>query len=174
MERDIPKTAFNTRHGKYEFITMPFRLTNAPVTFQMMINNILRPYLDRFVIIYLDDILIYSKTAEDHARHLELILQKLEEHELYTKPEKCYIGVETIEFCGFELGVGNIKPASMKIGIIQEWPVPKTVHEVRQFLGLASYYRRFIQGFAKITAPLLDLLKEDNIALRAKKHRPII
>lgn len=139
---------------------MPFGLTNAPVTFQSMMNNILWPYLDKFAIVYLDDIVIYSKTKEEHLEHVKKVLKALSDHRLYAKPSKCIIGVKSLEFCGHVVGNGVVKPVSSKVKIIDEWPIPKTVHEVRQFLGLAPYYRRFVKGFSRMAGPLFDLLLE--------------
>jgi len=173
-ENDTKKTAFNTRYGKYEFTAMPFGLCNAPATFQSMMNSILRNSLDKFCLVYLDDILIFSNSISDHQKHLRTVLGILKEHKLYAKPSKCTVGAETLEFCGHIVGQGTLRPAPAKISAIKDWPAPKTAHHVQQFLGLASYYRRFVQGFARIAAPLSDLLKEDDIELHTKKNRPIV
>ena len=172
-EKDIPKTAFNTRHGKYEFLVMPFGLTNAPATFQTLMNKILRPYLDKFVLVYLDDILIYSDSLAEHKRHLRLVLQALQDERLYIKPTKCIWNQPEVEFCGHVVGNGVIRVMDSKIRIIQQWPTPTTVHEVRQFYGLANYYRRFIQGFSQIAAPLAALFRLDDLKDKSK-HRPVV
>ena len=171
-DKDVSKTAFNTRYGKYEFLVMSFGLTNAPSTFQSLMNSILRPYIDKFVLVYLDDILIYSNTPEEHREHLWLVLEALRRHKLYARPSKCTFNQPEMEFCGHIVGNGMIKVLDKKVKIIREWPVPKNVHEVRQFFGLANYYPRFIRGFGSITAPLAALFKQENGDKR--KNRPIV
>jgi hypothetical protein len=163
-DRDIPKTAFNTRYGKYEFLVMPFGLTNAPATFQTLMNSILRPYIDKFILVYLDDILIYSNSEEEHREHIKIVLQALREHKLYARPDKYMFNKPTVEFCGHIVGQGVIKVLDSKVKAIREWPQPRNVQEVRQFYGLMNYYRRFIRHFSIIAAPLSDLFKsnEDN------------
>ena len=170
--KDIEKTAFNTRYGKYEFLVMSFGLTNAPATFQMLMNQILRPYIDKFVLVYLDDILIYSNSTEEHRKHLRLVLDVLRKHKLYVRPRKCTIDQPEVEFCGHIVGGGIVKVLDQKVKVIREWPVPKNVHEVRQFYGLANYYRRFVRNFGQIGAPLAALFKQENGDKR--KNRPII
>src|SRR5436309_2681894 len=173
VEKDIPKTAFNTRYGKYEFLVMPFGLTNAPATFQTLMNSILRPYIDKFVLVYLDDILVYSNSDEEHLEHLKLVFDALREHSLYARPDKCVFDQPTVEFCGHLVGQGVVKVLDSKVRAIKEWPQPRNVQEVRQFYGLVNYYRRFIRHFSIIAAPLSDLFKsEDNGDKR--KRRPIV
>lgn len=172
-EMSIPKTAFNTRSGKYEFIAMPFGLCNAPATFQRIMNDALRDFLGKFVVVYLDDIVIYSDSDEEHEKHLEQVFETLRKHELYAKPSKCVFGTPTLDFCGHIVGNGQVKPNAAKIQAILDWPTPRNVHEVRQFLGLASYYRRYISNFAQIASPLSDLLVEADSDLRKKKFRPV-
>jgi hypothetical protein len=171
-EKDVPKTAFNTRYGKYEFLVMPFGLKNAPATFQSLMNSILRPFIDKFVLVYLDDILIYSNSAEEHREHLRLVLETLRKHKLFARPLKCTFDQPEVEFCGHMVGGGVVRVLDKKVKIIRDWPVPKNVHEVRQFFGLANYYRRFIRGFGSIAAPLAALFKQEGGDKR--KNRPIV
>ena len=171
--QDISKTAFNTREGKFEFLVMPFGLTNAPATFQTMMNQVLRPLLNKTVVVYLDDIVIFSKTREEHEQHVLEVLKALKKEELRIHPDKSVFGVETITFCGHEISKGTSRPLQDKVKLIRDWPVPRTVHEVRQFVGLASYYRKYVRNFAKISVPLFELIKEKDPEERKKKHRTI-
>ena len=136
-------------------------------------NNALRPFLGRFVVVYLDDILIFSKTMEEHYDHLEKVLAILREHELYATPSKCEIASQEIEFLGFRIRGGKILPILAKVDTIVSWPRPTNMQEVRQFIGLATYYRRFIKDFARICVPLYKLLKKPDKRLRKDKLCPI-
>src|SRR5579859_6272857 len=168
----VAKSAFNTRHGKYEFLVMPFGLTNAPATFQTLMNSILRPYIDKFVLVYLDDILVYSNSEEERIEHLRLVFEALRGVGLFAQPLKCMFNKPTVEFCGHIVGQGPRRCTSCRLKVIQEWPRPKTVHDVRQFYGLCNYYRRFIRGFSAIGAPLSDLFKfADN---DKRKNSPVV
>lgn len=157
-EEDIPKTAFRTRYGHYEYTVMPFGLCNAPATFQRLMNDIFRPYLDKFVLVYLDDILIYSSSPEEHRQHVEAVLKLLSDHNLYAKRSKCEFGRGRVEFLGHIVTQDGICVDPRKIHAIASWPVPKTVSDVRSFIGLASYYRRFVRKFASIAAALTRLM----------------
>lgn len=159
---DVPKTAFRTRYGHYEWKVLPFGLTNAPATFQGLMNDILRPYLDDFVVVYLDDICIYSKTPEEHLEHLEKVLAVLKEHKLYVGLDKCTFGVEEMEFLGHIVGKDGIKVDPKKVEAVKDWPTPRTVKGVRSFLGFTGYYRRFIRHYAHKALPLTELTKQDN------------
>ncbi|KAG0741236.1 hypothetical protein G6F22_005145 [Rhizopus arrhizus] len=158
-KEDIPKTAFNTRYGSYEFLVLPFGLTNSPPTFQKMMNDVLRDYVDKFVLVYLDDILIFSKTKDEHEKHLRMVLQRLRENKLYVNPKKCDFNKKAVEFLGYRVSEKGVLPSSSKINAIREWPRPTNVQEVRQFIGLCSHYRRFISGFSTVATPLTDLTK---------------
>ncbi|GJS28371.1 putative reverse transcriptase domain-containing protein [Tanacetum coccineum] len=140
-DEDIPKTAFRTHYGHYEFQVMPFGLTNAPTVFMDLMNRVCRPYLDKFVIVFIDDILIYSKTKEEHDTHLRLILELLKEEKLYAKFSKCDFWLSKVQFLGHVIDSEGIHVDPAKIESIKEWESPKTPTEIRQFLGLAGYYR---------------------------------
>ncbi|RVX03852.1 Transposon Tf2-2 polyprotein [Vitis vinifera] len=159
---DEGKTTCVTRYGSYEFLVMPFGLTNAPATFCNLMNDVLFDYLDTFVVVYLDDIVVYSKTLTEHEKHLRLVFQRLRENRLYVKPEKCEFAQEEITFLGHKISAGLIRMDKGKVQAIMEWTVPSKVTELRSFLGLANYYRRFIKGYSKTVSPLTDLLKKDN------------
>ncbi len=160
-EGDEYKTAFRTKFGHYEYLVMPFGLRNAPATFQAFINSVLRPFLEKFVIIYLDDILIYSKSLEEHHNHVRQVLQKLLENNLYAKLPKCEFHKEKIEFLGYVLSGKGISTDPKKIQTIKEWPIPKCVKDVQRFVGLCNYYRRFVKDFANLAKPLHNLTKKN-------------
>jgi len=141
---------------------MPFGLTNAPATFQTSVNTILRKFINVFVIVYLDDVLVYSKGKEEHVQHLELVLQAIQTAGLFVKPSKCEFMKEELEFCGHLVGFGRCKPTSDKVEVIRTWPQPTNIQEIRQFMGLAAYYRRYVRRFAAISAPIYELLKSDD------------
>jgi len=159
-EGDEWKTAFRTRYGLFECLVMPFGLTNAPATFQRMINFVLKEYVDQFVIVYLDDILIFSKTREEHEEHIHKVLQALQDANLLVEPEKCQFEIQEVTFLGHIITPGNIRMDPDKISAIQGWKEPQNVKEVQSFLGLANYYRRFIKSFAKLATPLTNLTKK--------------
>lgn len=130
-DKDIPKTTFNTRYGKYEFLVMSFGLINAPVIFQILMNQILRPFIDKFVLVYLDDILIYSNSTEEHREHLRLMLEVLRAAKLFAKPKKCTFDQSKMEFCGYIVGNEMIKVLDKKVQVIRDWSRSRNVHEVR-------------------------------------------
>ncbi|GJZ02061.1 putative reverse transcriptase domain-containing protein [Tanacetum coccineum] len=159
-EEDIPKTAFRTRYGHYEFQVMPFGLTNAPAVFMDLMNRVCKPYLDKFVIVFIDDILIYSKNKQEHEEHLKIILELLKKEELYAKFSKCEFWIPKVQFLGHVIDSEGIHVDPAKIESIKDWASPKSPTEIRQFLGLAGYYRRFIEGFSKIAKPMTKLTQK--------------
>ncbi|KAJ9536301.1 hypothetical protein OSB04_un000510 [Centaurea solstitialis] len=159
-DQDIPKTAFRTRYGHYEFIVMPFGLTNAPAVFMDLMNRTFKDHLDEFIIVFIDDILVYSKSKEDHEAHLRITLETLQSKKLYAKFSKCEFWLEQVAFLGHIISSEGIKVDPAKVESISNWPKPKNVSEVRSFLGLAGYYRRFVENFSKIALPLTRLLRK--------------
>ncbi|GJW81091.1 reverse transcriptase domain-containing protein [Tanacetum coccineum] len=161
-EEDIPKTAFRTRYGHYEFRVMPFGLTNAPAVFMDLMNRVCKPYLDKFVIVFIDDILIYSRNEKEHEEHLKTILELLKKEELYAKFSKCEFWINTVKFLGHVIDSSGIHVDPAKIEAVKNWASPTTPSEIRQFLGLAGYYRRFIEGFSKIAKPMTELTQKNH------------
>ncbi|GJX20316.1 reverse transcriptase [Tanacetum coccineum] len=159
-EQDISKTAFRTRYGHYEFLVMPFGLTNAPAVFMDLMNRVFHEYLDRFVIVFIDDILVYSKTREEHEDHLRIVLEILRQKKLYAKFSKCDFWLGQVAFLGHIVSADGISMDPAKVEAITKWPRPTTVMEVRSFLGLAGYYRRFVEGFSLLALPLTKLMRK--------------
>ncbi len=159
-EASIPLTAFRTRYGHFEFQVLPFGLTNAPATFMSLMNEAFKEYLDKFVVVYLDDILIYSETWEDHLEHLRKALEILRKEKLFAKLSKCTFGAQEVEYLGFILRSDGVAINPHKNKAIQEWPIPKSKKDVQSFLGLINYYRRFIKNCSKVSKPLTELTKD--------------
>lgn len=161
LKDHIPRTAFNTQYGSYQWKVMPFGLTNAPATFQRMMNGILAPYLRSFAQVYLDDIIIYSKNVETHVDHVRKVLKLLRKNKLFCKLKKCTFAKDEVEFCGFLVSKHGIRTQPEKVQLIQKWPTPKDVSELKSFLGLCGFYQRFIPKYAATIACLTNLYKKD-------------
>ncbi|GJT81663.1 putative reverse transcriptase domain-containing protein [Tanacetum coccineum] len=165
-DEDIPKTAFRTRYGHYEFQVMPFGLTNAPAVFMDLMNRVCKPYLDKFVIVFMNDILIYSRNKGEHEAHLRIILELLKKEKLYAKFSKCDFWISTVQFLGHLIDTQGIHVDHAKIEVVKNWASPTT-----QFLGLAGYYRRFIEGFSKIAKPLTELTQKKQEVYLGRRPR---
>jgi hypothetical protein len=157
---DIPKTAFSTRYGLYEFLVMSFGLTNAPAYFMYLMNSVFMTELDKFVMVFIDDILIYSKSEKEHAENLRVVLQRLRDHKLCAKFSKCEFWLKSVKFLGHTISHDGISVDPSKVQEVMDWKPPKSVHQIRSFLGLAGYYRRFIPDFSRIAKPMTELLKK--------------
>lgn len=169
-EDDTWKTAFKTQQGLYEWLVMPFGLCNAPATFMRLMNDILRPHIDDFVVVYLDDILIYSRSEEEHLEHLKKILTLLQQHQLRLNQIKCEFGKRNLVYLGFIVGGGNLQVDPDKVKAIKDWPRPNSVTEVRSFMGACQYLRKFIRHFSVIASPLHALTKLNSKFEWTRKH----
>jgi len=156
---DVPKTAFTTPYGLYEYLVMSFGLTNAPAHFMYSMNSVFMLELDKFVVVFIDDILIYSKTKKEHAEHLRIVLTCLRDHQLYAKFSKCEFWLDKVHFLGHVLSVEGVAVDPGKVEDVLNWKPPTTVHEVRSFLGMAGYYRCFTPDFSRVVKPITTLLK---------------
>ena len=160
-EADIHKTAFVTRYGSFEYTVMPFGLCNAPATFQRVMNHLLRNGLDEHVLVFLDDILIFSRTKEDHLQHIKAVLDRLRSEKFYGRLIKCDFFRTEVEYLGFDVGKDGIKPSLSKVKAILDWPTLENVTDVRSFGGLTGFYRKFIRWFSEIAAPMTELTKKN-------------
>ena len=160
-ETDIPKTAFKTRYGHFEFTVMPFGLTNAPTTFMDLMHRVFQPYLDQFVVVFVDDILIYSQSEWEHEYHLRIVLQLLRDHQLYAKYSKCEFWLTEVIFLGHVVSISGVSVDIEKVEAVMSWKRPKSVFEIRSFLGLARYYRRFIEDFSRLATPMTRLTRKE-------------
>jgi hypothetical protein len=158
---DIEKTAFRTHEGLFEFLVMPFGLANAPATFQALMHDVLPPFLHRFVLVFFNDILIFSLSWLEHLRHIHLVLAKLQGHQLYVKRSKCSFVARSVAYLGHVISAAGIKMDVQKVKAVLDWPLPRSIRAVRTFLGLAGYYRRFVKDYGNIAAPLTRLLCKD-------------
>lgn len=154
-------TAFRTRYGLFEYQGMPFGLTNSPTAFQHLINDTFRPFLDSFVVVYLDDIMIYSKTQKEHDQHVKLVPDKMREAKLFAKAEMCKFDADSTEYLGFIVDRDGVRMDPKKVESVRTWSIPKNVRDIQSFLGFANFYRRFIQGYSSIAAPLTKLTRKD-------------
>ena len=160
-DTEIPKTAFRTCYGNFEFTVMPFGLTNAPAAFMDLMHRIFQPYLDQFVVVFVDDILIYSQSKWEHEYHLRFILQLLRDHQLYAKFSKCEFWLIEVRFLGHVVSASGVSVDPKKVEAVMSWERPKSVFEIRSFLGLVGYYRRFIEDFSMIVAPMTRLTRKE-------------
>ena len=160
-KEDIPKTAFRTRYGHYEYLVMPFGVTNAPAVFMDYMNRIFHDFLDQFVVVFIDDILVYSRNKEKHREHLRIVLQIFKESELYAKLSKCDFWLEEVQFLGHVISKDGVAVDPSKVEVVMEWQQSTTPTEVRNFLGLAGYYQKFIKGFSTLALPLTKLTRKN-------------
>ncbi|KAL0533999.1 hypothetical protein IC582_028276 [Cucumis melo] len=159
-DSDIPKTAFRSRYGHYEFIVMSFGLTNAPAVFMDLMNMVFKDFLDSFVIVFIDDILIYSKTEVEHEEHLRQVLETLRANRLHAKFSKCEFWLKKVSFLGHVVSSEGVSVDPAKIEAVTNWPRPSTVSEIHSFLGLAGHFRRFVEDFSRIASPLTQLTRK--------------
>lgn len=155
------KTAFRTRYGSYEYLVMPFGLCNAPSTFQRFMNDVFRDMVDGFIVIYLDDILIFSRNPKDHEQHVKRVLERLRSAKLFAKAEKCEFSKDSVEFLGYQLSKHGVFMVDDKVQAVLSWPTPKSVKDIQSFLGFANFYRRFIWRYSHIVSPLTALTRKD-------------
>ncbi|KAL0561236.1 hypothetical protein IC582_001658 [Cucumis melo] len=165
---DVPKTAFRSKYGHYEFIVMSFGLTNAPAVFMDLMNRVFREFVDTFVIVFIDDILIYSKTEAEHEEHLRMVLQTFRDNKLHAKFSKCEFWLKQVSFLGHVVSKAEVSVDPAKIEAVTSWTRPSTVSEVRSFLGLAGYYRRFLENFSRIATPLTQLTRKGALFVWSK------
>jgi hypothetical protein len=165
---DVHMTAFRTHQGLFEFLVMPFGLTNVSAMFQALMNDVLRPFLRRFVLVFFDDILIYSSAWSEHLRHVCLVFKQLQAHKLYLKKSKCFLGARYVPYLGHVISADGVAMDGEKVQTVLSWPPPTTVRAVCAFLGLAGYYRRFIKDYGATAAPLTQLLRKDSFRWSAE------
>jgi hypothetical protein len=159
-EGDEWKTTFKMNEGLYEWLVMPFGLTNAPSTFMRLMNEVLKDFIGKFVIVYLDDILIFSRTETEHLKHLAIVMKRLQQEKLLINMKKSSFMKTELIYLGFFISTDKLKMDPDKVEVIKNWPSPKSIFEVRSFHGLASFYRKFIRNFIGISAPMMDTVKK--------------
>jgi hypothetical protein len=170
---DIPKTSFITKYGLYEFTVMSFGLTTAPAYFMYLMNSVFMDYLNKFVVVFIDDILIYSQNEQEHEEHLRKVLQRLRDCQLYAKLSKCELWISEVLFLGHIINRDGLAVDPKKVAAILDWKAPKDVRGIKSFIGMAGYYRHFIEGFSKIARPMTALLARrlsSSGPQRAKNH----
>jgi hypothetical protein len=165
---DVEMTAFRTHQGLFEFLVMPFGLTNASATFQALMNDVLRPFLRWFALVFFDDILIYSSSWSEHLCHVRLVFEQLQAHKLYLKKSKCFFGARSVAYLGHVISADGVAMDGEKVQVVLSWPPPTTIPAVRSFLGLADYYQRFIKDYGATAAPLTQLLRKDSFRWSAE------
>ncbi len=158
-EKDIPKTAFSTRYGHYEYTVVPFGLTNAPAAFMSLMNDVFKDYTVAFAMVYQDDVLVYSNSWAEHVSNVKLVLDRPRKHKLYVKMSKCTFGVQEVDYLGFLLRAGKLAMNPSKAKTIEVLETPTNKNEIQSFLGLVNYYRRFIRNCSEIAKPLTELTK---------------
>ena len=159
-EADIPKTGFKMRYGHFEFTVMPFGLKNAPRAFMDLMHRVFQPYLDQSVVVFVDDILIYSQSKEEHENHLRIVLQALRDQQLYAKFSKCEFWLNEVKFLGHVVSVSGVSVDPKKVEVVMSWEILKSVFEIHSFLGLVKYYKRFIEDFSWLAAPMIRLTQK--------------
>ena len=157
---DIHKTVFRTQRGQFEFLFMPFGVTNAPATFQHLMNTIFKDEPNAFVSVYFDDILVFSEMEEEHLQHVRVALERLREAKLFARLHKCEFFKSRVEYLGFDVSAQGVQLSPNKVKAVVEWPTPRNVKDVRSFLGLAGFYKRFVRGFNQKARPLTELTKD--------------